>query len=270
MVVGVEIKGLNQQTLFALCQKHGWDPLFLASAEVDVNVGDLQRELEVCFAAGECNLCSLLLKAAREKADSRMLHQLAHFDRQGATGPLAKRKTRPFLNFLLLLRPYAKHQADKSLRKILSSEMLKPEVFTRKKNIDVAERWGLEMKYWHSKGNHKIVVALGDKAEWLNLKHQLIARYLKISTLALGRSNELIVLKGIKRSPNRTRSDYEKAILDAWSVDPGFTDYLELLRKVIAFRMRKKGLRTGLMENFEQECVDFELNKKLAAFLSCS
>ena len=80
----------------------------------------------------------------------------------------------------------------------------------------------------------------------------------------------MIVLKGIQQSPNRTRSDYEKAILDAWSVDPGFTDYLELLRKVIAFRMRKKGLHAGLMENFEQECVEFELNKKLAAFLSGS
>ena len=270
MAVGVEIKGLKQQTLCALCQKHGWDPLFLSSAEGDVNVGDLKRELEVCFAAGECNLCFLLLKTAREKADSRMLHQLAHFDQQGAIGPFAKRKTRSFLKFLLLLRPYAKRRAEKSLRKILSSEMLKPEVFARKKNVDVAERWGLEMKYWHSQGNHKIVVALGDKAERLNLEHQLIARYLKISTLALGRSNKLIVLKGIQRSPNRTRSDYEKAILDAWSVDPGFTDYLELLRKVIAFRMRKKGLHAGLMENFEQECVDFELNKKLAAFLSGS
>ena len=270
MVVGVEIKGLNQQTLFALCQKHGWDPLFLSSSESDVNVGDLEQELEVSFAAGERNLCSLLLKAAREKADSRLLNHLARFDQQGALGPVAKRKTRSLMKLLLLLRPYAKHQAEKSLRKILSSEMLKPELFGRKKNVDVAERWGLEMKHWYSQGNNKIVVALGNKAERLNLEHHLIARYLKISTLALGRSNKLIVLKGIQRSPNRTRSDYEKAILDAWSVDSGFTDYLELLRKVIAFRMRKKGLHAGLMENFEQECVEFELNKKLAAFLSGS
>ena len=148
--------------------------MFLSSAGVDVNIGDLKRELEVSFAAGERNLCSLLLKAAREKADSRLLNHLARFDQQGALGPVAKKKTRSLMNFLLLLRPYAKYQAEKSLRKILSSEMLKPEVFTRKKNIDVAERWGLEMKYWHSKGNHKIVVALGDKAERLNLEHHLI------------------------------------------------------------------------------------------------
>ena len=270
MVVDVEINGLKQQTLFALCAQHGWDPLFFSATEDAVNVADLERELEVCSAAGEWNLCSLLLKASRKKADSRMLHQLAHFDQQGAIGPFAKRKTRSFLEFLLLLRPYVKNQAEKSLRKILSSEMLRPEVFTRKKNIDVAERWGLEMKYWHSQGNYKIVVALGDKAERLNLEHQLIARYLKVSTLTLVRSNKLIVLKGIQRSPNRTRTDYEKAILDAWSVDPGFTDYLELLRKVIAFRMHKKGLHAGLMENFEQECVEFELNKKLAAFFSGS
>ena len=270
MVVEVEIKGLKQQTLFALCQKLGWDPLFFSSAEVDMNVGVLERELEVCSAAGQRNLCSLLLKAAREKADAKLLNHLAHFDQQGALGPVAKRMTRSLLNFLLLFRPYMRHQAEKSLRKILSSEMLRPEVFGRKKNADVAERWGLEMKYWHSQDNYKIVIALGEMAEKLNLKHRLITRYLKISALALGRSNILIVLKGIQQSPNRTRSDYEKAILDAWSVDPGFTDYLELLRKVIAFRMRKKKPQSVLLENFEQECIEFELNKKLVDFLSGS
>ena len=60
-------------------QKHGWDQLFLSSAGVDVNIGDLKRELEVSFAAGECSLCSLLLKAAREKADAWLLKYLADF-----------------------------------------------------------------------------------------------------------------------------------------------------------------------------------------------
>ena len=72
-------------------QKHSWDPLFLSSAGVDVNIGDLKRELEVSFAAGECNLCSLLLKAAREKADARLLKHLADFDQQGALGLVVKR-----------------------------------------------------------------------------------------------------------------------------------------------------------------------------------
>tara|TARA_B100001057_G_scaffold425914_1_gene449670 strand:+ start:73 stop:885 length:813 start_codon:yes stop_codon:yes gene_type:complete len=270
MVVGVEIKGLKQQTLFDLCKKHGWDPLFFSSAQVDVNVGVLERELQVSSAAGEWNLCSLLLKAAREKADARLLKHLADFDQQGALEVVVKRKTRSLLSCLLLFRPYVRHQTEKSLRKILSSEMLRPEVFGRKKNADMAERWGLEMKYWYSQDNYKIVVALGERAEQLNLDHHLITRYLKISALALGRPKVLIVLKGIQQSPNRTRSDYEKAILDAWSVDPGFTDYLELLRKVIAFRMRKKKPQSVLLENFEQECIEFELNKKLAAFLSGS
>tara|TARA_B100001057_G_scaffold335602_1_gene336308 strand:+ start:495 stop:656 length:162 start_codon:yes stop_codon:yes gene_type:complete len=51
------------------------------------------------------------------------------------------------------------------------------------------------MKYCHSQGNNKIVVALGDKAERLNLEHHLIARYLKISTLAMSRPNILIIKK---------------------------------------------------------------------------
>ena len=56
-----------------------------------MNIGDLKRELEVSFAAGECSLCSLLLKAAREKADAWLLKHLADFDQQGALGLVVKR-----------------------------------------------------------------------------------------------------------------------------------------------------------------------------------
>jgi len=65
--------------------------LFLCSAGVDVNIGDLKRELEVSFAAGEYNLFSLLMKAAREKADARLLKYLADFDQQGALRLVVKR-----------------------------------------------------------------------------------------------------------------------------------------------------------------------------------
>lgn len=65
--------------------------MFLSSAEVDVNVGGRKRELEASFAAGECNLCSLMLKAAREKADVRLLNYLADFDQHGALGLVVKR-----------------------------------------------------------------------------------------------------------------------------------------------------------------------------------
>ena len=109
-----------------------------------------------------------------------------------------------------------------------------------------------------------------ERAEQLNLEHHLITHYLKISGLALGRPNILIILKGIQWSRISTRSDCEKAILGAWVVNSGLADCLKLLREVIAFRMRKKGLHADLMENFEEECVEFELNKKLAAFLSGS
>ena len=78
------------------------------------------------------------------------------------------------------------------------------------------------------------------RAEQLNLEHHLIAHYLKISGLALGRPNILIVLKGIQWSRISTRSDCEKAILDAWVVNSGLAGCLKLLREVIAFRMRKK------------------------------
>ena len=270
MVVDVEINGLKQQTLFALCAQHGWDPLFFSATEDAVNVADLERELEVCSAAGEWNLCSLLLKASRKKADSKLLQNLTSFDRQSAYGLVTKRKTRPHLRYLLLFRPYLKCQAQNSLRKILSEEMLCPQMFGRKKNADLAEQWGLEMKYWHSKGNYNIVLALGERAKLLNLEHQLVVRYLTISAAALTRSNMLIILKGIQKSPNRSRSDYEKAIIDAWSADPGFSEYLNLLRKVIAFRIRKRKLYFNLLENFEPECIEFELNKRLAAFFSGS
>ena len=109
-----------------------------------------------------------------------------------------------------------------------------------------------------------------ERADQLNLEHHLITHYLKISALALGRPNILIVLKGIQWSRISTRSDCEKLILDAWGVNSGLADCLKLLRKFIAFRMRKKGLHAALMEYFEQECVELELNKKLAAFLSGS
>ena len=87
----------------------------------------------------------------------------------------------------------------------------------------------------------------------------------------LGPSQYINFFKGgIQWSRISTRSDCEKAILDAWVVNSGLADCLKLLREVIAFRMRKKGLHADLMENFEEECVEFELNKKLAAFLSGS
>ena len=56
-----------------------------------MNIGDLKRELEVSFAASEYNLFSLLMKAAREKADARLLKHLADFDQQGALGLVVKR-----------------------------------------------------------------------------------------------------------------------------------------------------------------------------------
>ena len=56
-----------------------------------MNIGDLERELEVSFAASEYNLFSLLMKAAREKADARLLKHLADFDQQGTLGLVVKR-----------------------------------------------------------------------------------------------------------------------------------------------------------------------------------
>lgn len=171
------------------------------------------------------------------------------------------------LNCLLLFPSYVKYQAKKSLQEILSREMFAPQVFGRKKNVDVAWQWGLEMEYWHSQGHYNIAIAMGEKAVQLKLEHHLIAHYLKVSALALRRSNILMLLKGVQKSPNHSRSEYEKAILDAWSFDPGFGEYLELLRKVIAFRIRKKNPDMALLKSFEQEYIEFELNKKLAAFI---
>jgi len=267
MVVEVEIKGLKQSTVFALCKKNGWEPLFFSATKDSVFAIDLERELEACLAAGEWTLCSLLLDVVRSKVDQRLMKNLSLFDRRIASQISAQGKFRPPSKILLLFPPYLKFKAQKSIQEVLSNQELSPKVYGRAKNLGLAEQWGLEMKYWYSQDIFDIVFELGERAKLLNLSHHLIAKYSSISALELNRSNSLILLKRIQQSPNRTRSDYENAIMNAWRADPDFEEYLNLLRKVITFRMRKKGLYTTLADNFEQECIDFELNKKLANFL---
>ena len=123
------------------------------------------------------------------------------------------------------------------------------------------------MKYWNAQQKHELVIALGNSASRLKLSHPGIAQCMEESTLSVERANKLIVLKAIKQSPLRSRSDYEKSILKAWALDPDCDVYLDLLRKVVAFRLRQKKQYGLLMGEFSREIVEFEVTKKLVRHL---
>ena len=75
------------------------------------------------------------------------------------------------------------------------------------------------------------------------------------------------MLKAYKESPNRSRREYEAAILKAWLADPECSDYVNLLSNVVAFRQRKQASMLNL-NAFESEWVDYRVNKRLWNALS--
>ena len=196
-----------------------------------------------------------------------MMKNLSLFDRRIASQISAQGKFRPPSKILLLFPPYLKFKAQKSIQEVLSKQELSPKVYGRAKNLGLAEQWGLEMKHWNIQQKHELVVALGESASWLDLAHPEISRCQQDSVLAVQRANKLILLKAVQQSPHRSRSDYEKSILGAWILDPDCDVYLDLLRKVVAYRLRKKNQYRILMEDFDREVVEFEVTKKLVRYL---
>ncbi|MAV12774.1 MAG: hypothetical protein CL861_04850 [Cyanobium sp. MED843] len=118
------------------------------------------------------------------------------------------------------------------------------------------------MKHLRSQERHEVVVQLGELAEQLLLRHSLVDANLRISSQEIKRANTRVILAAIKDSSNRSRSDYEAAILDAWMADPDCSEYLELLRKVISYKLRKKSSLDRL-DAFEAERVDHTINQRL-------
>ena len=266
-----EFRGINsnQNNLILLCKEYGWDPLFLENNDDNFNWDDLSRELEACCAAGKLKLCEELSKCVERIKGKPPANYSMQFERYSMPRLVKQRSNYWWFNSLLVWRHlFVRRRAGDVLRLILSKQDLEPMVFCFEQKADFAEQWGLEMNYWNSQQKHDLVIALGNSASRLGLSHPGIAQCLEESTLSVERANKLIVLKAIKQSTLRSRSDYEKSIMQAWSFDPDCDTYLDLLRKVVAFRLRHEKQNGTLMADFGREIVEYEVAKKLVRFLA--
>ena len=258
----------NQNDLIALCLEYGWDPLFLSKEQINIEWDSFFREVEVCRAAGEWKLCDELLKVVKRMTGKFPVNYSSQLAQYAVSDMLQQSNRYSWFNPLSGLRHlFNKRRVSDALRLVLSGQDLEPQVFCLDSKSDYAEQWGLEMKHWSTQQNHELVIALGNSASLLNLSHPGISQCLEESTLALERTNQQIVLKAIKQSPLRSRSDYEKSILKAWALDPDCDVYLDLLRKVVAFRLRQTKQYGLLADEFRREIVEFEVNKKLVRYL---
>ena len=260
---------LNTKDLILLCREHEWDPLFLSESDANLQWDLLSRELEACRAAGEWVLCGAIVNAVKTIEGDIPIKNLCRYEQYTPAELTKQKKDRLWYELL----PGGRHlfirsRAAQALRSILAENGLEPQVFRFEQKADFAEQWGLEMKYWNTQQKHELVIALGDSASLLDLTHPGISLCLDESTLAVERANQQIVLKAIKQSPLRSRSDYEKSILKAWALDPDCDVYLDLLRKVVAFRLRRTKQYGLLAEEFRREIVEFEVTKKLVRFLA--
>ena len=258
----------NQNDLIAMCQEYGWDPLFLSKEQINIEWNSFFREVEVCRAAGEWKLCEELLKVVKRMKGKLPVHYSSQLAQYAASDLLQQSSRYSWFESLPGWRHwFNKHRVSDALRLVLSGQNLEPQVFCFDSKADSAEQWGLEMKYWNTQQKHELVVALGNSASLLDLSHPGISQCLEESTLIVERTNQQIVLKAIKQSPLRSRSDYEKSILKAWALDPDCDVYLDLLRKVVAFRLRQTKQYGLLADEFRREIVEFEVTKKLVRYL---
>ena len=268
MVVEISEHILNQKDLILLCQDHEWDPLFLNEGDADFQWDHLSRELEACRAAGEWMLCGALVRAVKTIKREIPIKNLSRYEQRIPAELVQQRSNRSWLELLQGRHHlFTRRRVAQALRSILIEDGLEPQVFCFEQKADFAEQWGLEMKHWNIQQKHELVVALGESASWLDLAHPEISRCQQDSVLAVQRANKLILLKAVQQSPHRSRSDYEKSILGAWILDPDCDVYLDLLRKVVAYRLRKKNQYRILMEDFDREVVEFEVTKKLVEYL---
>lgn len=248
-----EVQDIQESHLFAFLKSHNWDPFFLS--DIDRNVFDhdsevLDRELEVCSLNGEKTLIEVLGRYLEKHDCADKAEKLKQdFDVSSVAHRLKidVDATLPFVQQLMALIAFFECE---------------PVVLKVNAEKNLARDCGREMKHWREQEKHELVVLLGELASQKGLQNQRISNNLRLSRLSLKRARTIQFLRAVKESPNRSRDFYEGTIIDAWMNDPDCSDYLELLRKVIAFRLQKQD-HVGQVDDFREERVDHIINQRL-------
>ena len=253
-----EAHDIQESHLFAFLKSHNWDPFFLS--DIDRNVFDhdseiLDRELEVCSLNGEQTLIEALGR---------------YLERHNCSDKAKNLKQNYEVN-LVVHRLKADVDAGlpfvQQLMATITLFECEPVVLKINAEENLARDCGKEMKHWRDQEKHELVVMLGEQASQRGLKNQRISNNLRLSRLALKRARTIQFLQAVKESPKRSRDFYEGAIIDAWMNDPDCSTYLELLRKVIAFRLQKQD-HVGQVDDFREERVDHIMNQRLWRVIS--
>ena len=247
----------RQCDLVRLCKQAGWKPLFLVETDdkADVIQHHIHREIEVALASQRHQLVEDMLSYLGEHETISWVQELCETYAEAL-------KCVP--SFLPDGHATAcnRTQSLGILINCLDYFGVKPKWIDSDSKEDLAKLCGREMKYLGSIKRHKVVVQLGGLADKLLLRHSLVDVSLRNSNQEIVRANTLLILAAIKDSSNRSRSDYEAAILDAWLADPDCSEYLELLRKVVSYKLRKKSSLDRL-DAFEAERIDHAINQRL-------
>ena len=250
-----EVQGIQESHLYAFLKSHNWDPFFLSN--IDRNVFDhdsevLDRELEVCSLNGEQTLIEALRRYLEKHDCADKAKKLKQdFDMQTVAHCL---KADVDVDATLPL--------VQQLMAIIAFFECEPVVLKVNAEKNLARDCGREMKHWREQEKHELVVLLGELASQKGLQNQRVSNNLRLSRLSLKRARTIQFLQAVKESPNRSRDFYEGTIIDAWMNDPDCSDYLELLRKVIAFRLQKQD-HVGQVDDFTEERVDHIINQRL-------
>lgn len=254
---GASVKEIPQSDLVGLCLDEGWNPLFL-NATGDPLRGKcdaLDREFEICALVGKRSLCLSFLEALSANGWNDWADEL----RRGLLPETSKQINRDVSS--------DRHVDPKaSLLAVLLDYQCEPVVIGSSTRQSLSEQCGREMRHWRFQQRHDIVLALGENAVEAGLQHERITNNLAISRIANNRITTFKLLRAIKESPNRTRSEYETAILEAWAEDPDCSEYLDLLSRLTSFRLQKRSPQ-ALIDSFESECIDHAVNQTLLSFL---
>ena len=248
---------LRQSELVRWCEDVGWNPLFLVASDdtVDLIQHQIHREIEVALASQRHQMVQDMLSVFSKRGS----HPLALELRDTYADAL---KCAPSFSGNSRIRTSNRIQSLDILKRCLDYFDVEPKWLDSDPKGDLAEQCGREMKHLRTQDCHEVVVQLGELAEKLCLRHPLVKANLLISNQQIKRVNTRVILAAIKESSNRSRSDYEAAILDAWLADPDCSEYLELLRKVVSYKLRKKSSLDRL-DAFEAERIDHAINQRL-------